>query len=61
MHWQGRELWELTQLRASGVLDVSEMPDFDEDAGGLIGADDEGDEIGDGACVGVGLEVAHTA
>jgi ATP-dependent RNA helicase DHX8/PRP22 len=44
MHWQGRELWELTQLRASGVLDVSEMPDFDEDAGGLIGADDDGDD-----------------
>lgn len=41
---QGRELWELTQLRASGVLDVSEMPDYDEDAGGLIGAEDDGDD-----------------
>jgi hypothetical protein len=26
------------------VLDVSEMPDYDEDAGGLIGAEDDGDD-----------------
>jgi len=40
-------------LLRSGVLDVSEMPDFDEEEGGLIGGEDDGDDGGEMEVVGL--------
>lgn len=35
------ERWELSQLVKAGVLDVSELPEFNEEEGGLMQADEE--------------------
>ena len=35
------ERWELTQLVKTGVLDPSELPDFDEEEGGMRAVDAE--------------------
>ena len=38
------ERWETKQLIASGILPVSEYPNFDEDGDGLLGGAAEGAE-----------------
>ena len=36
------EKWELKQMAAANVIDISEMPDFDEETGLLPNDDDSG-------------------
>ena len=38
------ERWELTQLVKAGVIDITEHPDYDEESGGLVVADDDVEE-----------------
>ena len=38
------ERWELTQLVKAGVLDPSELPDYDDEAGGILPVDDAVEE-----------------
>ena len=40
------ELWELKQMAAANVIDVSELPGFDEETGLLQNDDDSGNDRG---------------